>query len=33
MNPKEIAQKYEKSKMQILVVKTEIRYNNKTNDV
>ena len=33
MNPKEITEKYEKSKMKILVVKTEIRNNNKTNGV
>ena len=31
MNPKEIAKKYEQSNMQILVVKPEIRNNNKTN--
>ena len=34
INPKEIAEKYEKSKsMQILVVKTEIHNNNKTNGI
>ena len=31
MNPKEIAEKYEKSNMQILAVNKEIRKNNKTN--
>ena len=33
MNPKEIAENYEKSNMQILVVKPEIRNNNNTNGV
>ena len=34
INPKEIAEKYEKSKsMQILAVKTEIHNNNKTNGI
>ena len=33
MNPKEIGEKYEKSNLQILVVKSEIRNNNKTNGV
>ena len=31
INPKEIAEKYEKSNMQILAVNKEIRNNNKTN--
>ena len=33
MNPKEIAEKYEKSNVQILAVKTEIRNNNKKNGI
>ena len=33
MNPKEIGEKYEKSNLQILVVKPEICNNNKTNGV
>ena len=33
MNPKEIAEKYEKPRMQILELRTEIRDNNKTNGV
>ena len=33
INPKEIAEKYEKSNVQILAVKTEIRNKNKTNDI
>ena len=33
INPKEIAEKYEKSNVQILAVKTEIRNNNKKNGI
>ena len=33
MNPNEISEKYEKPRMQILELKTEIRENNKTNGV
>ena len=33
INPKEIAEKFEKSNMQILAVKTEIRNKNKTNGI
>ena len=33
MNPKEIAEKYEKPRMQILELRTEIRVNNKSNGV
>ena len=33
INPKEIAEKYEKSNMQILAVNKEIRKNNKTNGI